>query len=89
MPNQLLGSGVQLELEYDPPPVNKRTPAWRFHKDFPDKLCKTDAELDKADAEGWVDHPGKARRLPGHEKMLNQLRLLLKRNLEIKSRQMS
>jgi len=69
--NRLLGSGIP---EGEPiaehiEPTYLRAPAWRFHKDFPDKLCKTDAELDKLDAEGWLDHPGKVRLLPGHEKV--------------------
>lgn len=70
--NVLLGSGII----YAPPSgghdpvVNKRAPAWRFHADYPEgKVCKTDRELDQADAEGWLDHPGKVRSLPGHEKV--------------------
>jgi len=69
--NILLGSGVPVKTatEEHIPVVNLRAPAWRFHKDFPNRLCKTDAELDKLDAEGWVDQPGKARLLPGYEKV--------------------
>ncbi len=67
--NVLLGSGVQPDEEKSLPPIYKKAPAWRFHKDFPNRLCKTDEELDKLDAEGWVDQPGKARLLPGHEKV--------------------
>jgi hypothetical protein len=68
--NQLLGSGVpeQKPITKHIEPTNLKAPAWRFHPECGDRLCKTDAELDKLDAEGWVDHPGKARRLPGHEK---------------------
>lgn len=73
MPSQnvLLGSGVQEEkpITEHIETTHLRTPAWRFHKDFPNRLCKTDAELDKLDAEGWLDHPGKVRLLPGHEKV--------------------
>lgn len=73
--NILLAPGVKQEerpIIEEEVPVNVRAPAWRFHRDFPDRLCKTDAELDQLDAEGWVDKPGKARRLPGHEKMFDQ-----------------
>ena len=69
--NRLLGSGVpeQESVIKHIEPTHLRTPVWRFHRDFPDKLCKTDIELDKLDNEGWLDHPGKARLLPGHEKV--------------------
>jgi len=69
--NILLGSGVpeQKLVTGHIEPTHLKTPAWRFHKDFPDKLCKTDVEVDQADAEGWLDQPGKARLLPGHEKV--------------------
>jgi len=69
--NRLLGSGVPEQESTDKhiEPTNLRAPRWRFHKDFPNRLCKTDAELDKLDAEGWLDHPGKVRLLPGHEKV--------------------
>ena len=69
--NILLGSGVPEEkpIVKHIEPTHLKAPAWRFHKDFPNRLCKTDAELDKLDAEGWLDHPGKVRLLPGHEKV--------------------
>jgi len=69
--NVLLGSGTpeQKPIIKHVESTNLRAPRWRFHKDFPDRLCKTDAELDKLDAEGWLDHPGKVRLLPGHEKV--------------------
>jgi hypothetical protein len=69
--NILLNPGVPMESKpsVHTEPSHERTPAWRFHPDFPNRLCKTDAELDRLDAEGWVDHPGKARRLTGHEKL--------------------
>ena len=76
--NILLGSGVpepkpSVHIE----PKHERTPAWRFHRDFPEgKLCKTDEELDQADAGGWLDHPGKVRLLPGHEKVWEVQKLL-------------
>jgi len=67
--NILLGSGI-VPIEEHKAVVNKRAPAWRFHISCPEgKVCKTDAELDQADKEGWVDHPGKVRLLPGHEKV--------------------
>ena len=70
--NRLLGSGVPEEnpIAKHVEPTNLKAPAWRFHKDFPEgRLCKTDVDLDKLDAEGWLDHPGKVRLLPGHEKV--------------------
>jgi len=69
--NILLGSGIPepKPIAEHIEPTNLKAPAWRFHKDFPNRLCKTDAELDKLDAEGWLDHPGKVRLLPGHEKV--------------------
>lgn len=77
--NVLLGSGIIPEpvLKGHINVVNLRTPAWRFHKDFPEgKICKTDAELDQLDTEGWLDHPGKVRLLPGHEKVWEAQKLL-------------
>lgn len=52
-------------------PPNYRAPQWRFHAELCPKgvIVKTDAELDKLDAEGWVDHIGKTARLPGLEKI--------------------
>jgi|SRR3989338_6041702 len=51
-------------------PEHKRTPVWRYHKDCPQgKVINYDDELDKANATGWVDHPGKVTRLPGLEKI--------------------
>jgi len=70
--NILLGSGVpeQKPINKHIEPTNLRSPAWRYHRDFPEgKLCKTDEEVDKANADGWLDHPGKVRLLPGHEKV--------------------
>lgn len=70
--NILLGAGLS---EIQPIVEHKkreqqRTPAWRYHKDCPSgKLIKYDDELDEADANNWVDHPGKVTRLPGFEKM--------------------
>ena len=48
--------------------TNKRTPCLRYHKELGSKLCSHDDVLDGL-GEGWVDHPGKLRRLPGHEKL--------------------
>ena len=70
--NILLGSGLPIipDVEGYKPPVNQRAPAWRYHRDLPEgKVCKTDEELDQADADGWLDHPGKVRLLIGHEKV--------------------
>lgn len=73
--NNLLGSGVP---EQDIVPLHrertqKKTPCWRFHKDYPDKLVKFDDELEALEKQGgWVDEPGKARRLPGHEKIYDE-----------------
>ena len=70
--NQLLGSGINYVALARTVPrqdeVQKLTPAWRYHKDCPQGLVvKTDAALEKLDADGWVDHPGKVSPLPGHE----------------------
>lgn len=71
--NRLLGSGISENIPnigHDLPP-NYRAPAWRYHAELCPKgrIAKTDAELDKLDAEGWVDHIGKTARLPGLEKI--------------------
>ena len=73
--NQLLGSGI---LYQEPTashiePTFLRAPAWRYHKDCPQgKVCKTDEELDKADAAGWKDYPGKVTRLPAFESLFEE-----------------
>lgn len=74
--NNLLGGGLspvdELPVEQREPPQH-RAPAWRYHTAFPEgKLCKTDKEVDRADQEGWKDHPGKIMLLPGHEQLFNQ-----------------
>ena len=52
--------------------VDKRTPTLRYHKScIGGKLFKYEDALEKAEAEGWVDHPGKITKLPGHEKLFN------------------
>ena len=51
-------------------PAPRRAPAWRYSKDCPaGKVIKTDEELDRLDAAGWKDHPGKVRLLVGHESL--------------------
>jgi len=74
--NKLLGSGVLLQeqgIVGHTEPTFLRTPAWRYHKDCPQgKVCKTDKELDEADATGWKDHPGKVTKLPGHEYLFEE-----------------
>ena len=66
--NKLLGSNWPEKEAETVKEVQQRAPAWRYHKDCPaGKVVKTDVELDKLDAEGWVDHPGKVRLLIGHE----------------------
>lgn len=69
--NVLLGSGIPVLQPIAHKERNqKRTPAWRYHKDCPKgTLIRYDEELDKVDAAGWVDHPGKVARLPGLEKI--------------------
>lgn len=50
--------------------VSQSAPAWRYHESCPGgKVCKTDKELQEADAAGWQDHPGKVALLPGFEKL--------------------
>ncbi len=76
--NVLLGSDAQVKANgHKPLPPQIKTPAWRFHKDFLEgKVFLTDDELDDADSKGWVDHPGKARLLQGHEKIWEAQQLL-------------
>lgn len=67
--NQLLGSGKP-PVVVDQQVIGEQlfAPAWRFHPDCPEGiLVKTDKQLDELDLEGWKDHPGKVRLLPGHE----------------------
>lgn len=80
--NSLLGSGIH---EPTPAPfghglINVRAPAWRFHATLCPKgrIVQFDAELDKLDAEGWVDHIGKTKRLPGLEKIWDNYQASLK-----------
>lgn len=48
-------------------------PAWRYSKDCPDGvIVRTKEKLKELEAVGWVDHPGKVRLLPGHEKMFSK-----------------
>lgn len=72
MPNNLL---LTNNVKRETTPVvlhrvrtNKLTPCWRYHKELGSKLLKYDDELDWL-GDGWVDHPGKLSRLPGHEKL--------------------
>ena len=72
--NKLLGSGVDYESLAKQLPrndeVQKIAPAWRFHKTCPEgRVIKTDKAIKELDKAGWVDHPGKVRKLPGHENM--------------------
>jgi hypothetical protein len=65
--NQLLGSGIVNE-EVEVSVASTRVPTARYHETCPGgKTVKTEAELDKLDAAGWKDHPGKVQLLPGHE----------------------
>jgi hypothetical protein len=68
--NQLLGSNNPVEVVQKPPEVQLYAPAWRFHKNCPKgMIVTTDKLLEKLDADGWKDHPGKVTLLPGHEKL--------------------
>lgn len=69
--NTLLGSGLPAQpiAEGHKEREQKKTPCFCYHKDCPQgRLVKYDDELEKLDKEGWVDHPAKVLRLPGHEK---------------------
>jgi hypothetical protein len=68
--NKLLGMGIVDIPEIGTHlPSNERAPAWRYHGSCTKgKIVLTDSELDKLDADGWVDHPGKLSKLPGLEK---------------------
>ncbi|QGH73448.1 MAG: optineurin-like protein [Podoviridae sp. cty5g4] len=48
--------------------TQKHTPCWRYHTQHGAKLLSYDDELEKL-GDGWVDHPGKLKKLPGHEKL--------------------
>jgi len=70
--NTLLGSGIPPVpfVDVHPTGIHLRSPAWRYHQNCPDgMILKTDEEVDQADADGWLDHPGKVRLLEGHEKI--------------------
>lgn len=71
--NKLLGSG---KIEEEVPEIKEvpqvKAPAWRYHESCPEgKIFKTDEALVKADQDGWVDHPGKVRKLAGHEHLFD------------------
>lgn len=73
--NELLGSGLSREISISNHKEieHKRTPTFRYHKDcIHGKLVKYDEELEVLEKQGWVDHPGKACRLPGHEKIYDE-----------------
>lgn len=69
--NILLGSGLPQipQIPGHKERTQNKTPVFRYHKDCPGgKVINYDDELEKL-GQGWVDHPGKIRRLPGHEKL--------------------
>jgi hypothetical protein len=73
--NKLLGSGKVEEVEevVKPKVELKHAPAWYFHINCPEGvIAKTDEEVDALIANGWKDHPGKVRLLPGHEKVFEE-----------------
>lgn len=73
--NKLLGSGkVEQEeiIKVEAETVSPVLPTWRYSKDGQAKIVKTVADLEKLEKEGWVDHPGKVKLLPGHEKLFSK-----------------
>jgi hypothetical protein len=58
MDNYILGNGRQAPVEQKRG-IRQHLPAWMYHKDFQARIIHTQAELEKAKAEGWVDSPAK------------------------------
>lgn len=68
--NKLLG------MTHDPEPApfghnlppNVRAPMFMYHSTCPEgKVIRLDSEIERLEAEGWVDHRAKVQRLPGWE----------------------
>lgn len=71
--NTLLGMGPRQEATPVDSHVGTPMRAWRYHKDCREgRLLTTKEAIEKADAEGWVDNPGKIFRLPGLESVYDE-----------------
>lgn len=71
--NNLLGSGVVEEPEKKAP-NQKFDPKFMYHRDCVEGVVvKTASKMKELLKDGWVDHPGKAKRLPGHEHLYNEI----------------
>lgn len=66
--NKLLGKTEVKEPEMLVPETSDEiNPIWMFHADFPEQIVKSRKRFDELVAQGWTDHPGKCRKLPGFE----------------------
>lgn len=71
--NVLLGSGKPVKVVREEKSVPAKLPTWRYHKTCPEGVVvKTETKLAELDAAGWVDHPGKVRKLPGFEHLFQE-----------------
>ena len=83
--NKLLGSGeVFNDGKSDHThETGTRKLAWRYHETCREgRLLKTQEAIDEADANGWVDTPGKIFKLPGHERVYEDYQAYLKKKAE-------
>ena len=77
--NSLLGSGKQEETLKEVVQMSGRVPVLMYNESHMDGiLVKDDKKLDEFIKEGWLDHPGKVKRLKGHEKVYDAYQKTLK-----------
>jgi hypothetical protein len=69
--NTLLnGAKVNQKVVHPSEVVQEHTPCFMFSEECPEgKVVKWDKELAELIEAGWVDHPGKVQKLPGHKKV--------------------
>jgi hypothetical protein len=78
--NNLLGSGKPNEEIKKVVKMSKRIPVLMYHEScMGGQLVKDEKVLDKLIALGWLDHPGKVKRLKGHEKVFDEYQKALKK----------
>lgn len=71
--NRLLGSGIEYGEEEKKTIAAFDVPCFMYSEsNLSGILVKTTAQLKTLKEQGYVDHPGKCARLPGHEKLYDE-----------------